>query len=187
MKCCINPEKSGDAIENPEILSPHGRRQHKGGDRVQNPETPPPKSINLTYMVLLSFNTVLLSVQHINIKKIIRVLHLLCHLRSIAAHRDHFVRRLSVRPSVCLCLSGSHTFLVVTHSYVSQVTHAFLGMLPLCFFLDLVKTRKKVLMQKKKSLTFSEPELIVHCHIFGGLKKIMFTRQSDTNISRVVA
>ena len=24
----------------------------------------------------------------------------LCHLRSIAAHRDHFVRRLSVRPSV---------------------------------------------------------------------------------------
>ena len=31
----------------------------------------------------------------------------LCRLRSIAAHRDHFVRRLSVRPSVCLsvCLS----------------------------------------------------------------------------------
>ena len=44
----------------------------------------------------------------------------LCRLRSIAAHRDHFVGRLSV------CLSGSHTFLVVTHSYVSQVTHAFL-------------------------------------------------------------
>ena len=51
----------------------------------------------------------------------------LCPLRSIATHRDHFVRRLSVR------LSGSHTFLVVTHSYVSQVTHALLGMLPLCF------------------------------------------------------
>ena len=33
--------------------------------------------------------------------------------------------------SVRLC--GSHTFLVVTHSYVSHVTHAFLGMLPLCF------------------------------------------------------
>ena len=31
----------------------------------------------------------------------------LCHLLSIAAHRDHFVRRLSVRPYVCLsvCLS----------------------------------------------------------------------------------
>ena len=38
----------------------------------------------------------------------------------------------SVCPSVCLCLSGSHTFLVVTHSYVSQATPAFLGMLPLC-------------------------------------------------------
>ena len=62
----------------------------------------------------------------------------LCCLRSIAAHRDHYVRRLSDRPSarvcvcVSVCLSGSHTFLVVTHSYVSQATHAFLGMLPLC-------------------------------------------------------
>ena len=65
----------------------------------------------------------------------------LCHLQSIAAHRDHFVWRLSVRlsvrpsvrPSICLC--GSHTFLVVTHSYryALQTTHAFLGMLPLCY------------------------------------------------------
>ena len=31
----------------------------------------------------------------------------------------------------CVCLSHSHTFLVFTHSYVSQGTHAFLGMLPL--------------------------------------------------------
>ena len=57
----------------------------------------------------------------------------LCRLRSIAAHRDHFVRRLSV--CACVCLSDSHTFLIVTHSYVSQATHAFLGMLPLCFHL----------------------------------------------------
>ena len=55
----------------------------------------------------------------------------LCRLRSIAAHRDHFVRRLSVCVSVCL--SDSRTFLIVTHSYVSQATHAFLGMLPLCW------------------------------------------------------
>ena len=48
----------------------------------------------------------------------------LCRLRSIATHRDHFVRRLSVRPSVTLFC---HTF----QSYVSQATHAFLGMLPL--------------------------------------------------------
>ena len=41
---------------------------------------------------------------------------LLCHLRSIAVHRDHFVR----------CLSGSHTILVVTHSCVLQATHAFI-------------------------------------------------------------
>ena len=52
-------------------------------------------------------------------------LYLLCRLRSIAAHRDHFVQR----------LSGSHTFLVDTHSYVSQATHAFLGMLPLCYLI----------------------------------------------------
>ena len=45
---------------------------------------------------------------------------LFCRLRSIAAHRDHFVRRLFV------CLSGSHTFLVVKHSYVLQATRAFL-------------------------------------------------------------
>ena len=51
--------------------------------------------------------------------------YFLCRLRSIAAHRDHFVWRLYV------CLSGSHTFLVVMHSYVSQETHAFLGKLPL--------------------------------------------------------
>ena len=58
-------------------------------------------------------------------------------LQSIAAHSDHFVRRLSV--SLSDCLSGSHTFLVVTHSYVSQATHAFLaiGMLLLCFINEL--------------------------------------------------
>ena len=33
--------------------------------------------------------------------------YFLCRLRSIAAHRDHFVRRLSV--CACVCLSGSHT------------------------------------------------------------------------------
>ena len=33
--------------------------------------------------------------------------NILCRLRSIAAHRDHFVRRLSV--CACVCLSGSHT------------------------------------------------------------------------------
>ena len=38
----------------------------------------------------------------------------LCRLRSIAAHRDHFVQLLSVRLRVCL--SDSHTFLVVTYS-----------------------------------------------------------------------
>ena len=55
----------------------------------------------------------------------LKICWFLCRLRCISAHRDHFVGGLSV------CLSGSHTFLVVTHSYVSQATHAFLGMLPL--------------------------------------------------------
>ena len=61
---------------------------------------------------------------------------LLCRQRSIAARRDHFVRRLSV--CVCVCLSDSHTFLIVTHSYVSQATHAFLGMLPLCWNIAII-------------------------------------------------
>ena len=49
----------------------------------------------------------------------------LCRLWSIAAHRDHFVWRLSVRPSVhrSVCLSGSHTFLVVMHSYMFRRRH----------------------------------------------------------------
>ena len=54
---------------------------------------------------------------------------LLCRLGSIAEHRDHFVRRLCV----CVCLSCSPTFLALAHSYILQATHAFLGMLPLCF------------------------------------------------------
>ena len=51
----------------------------------------------------------------------------LCRLLSIAAQRDHFVRRLSVRLSVCL--SVCHTFYVVTLSYKSDpyVTLCFAG------------------------------------------------------------
>ena len=46
-----------------------------------------------------------------------------------------FVRRLSVCLSVCPY--GSQTFCVVTHdSYVSQATHAFLGMLQLYCFIS---------------------------------------------------
>ena len=52
--------------------------------------------------------------------------------QSIAAHRHQFVRDLSVRVSVCL--SGNQTFLVVTHSNVLQVTHAYLRMLPFWYF-----------------------------------------------------
>ena len=56
----------------------------------------------------------------------------LCRLRSIAVHRDNFVWRLSVRSSVRSVVTLSwnrHTML--THSYVSQATHAILGMPPL--------------------------------------------------------
>ena len=56
----------------------------------------------------------------------------LCRLRSIATHRDHFVRC----PSVCLSVRPSVTLLCHTfQSYVSQATHAFLGMLPLFLLL----------------------------------------------------
>ena len=71
----------------------------------------------------------------------------LCRLRSIATNMDHFVRRLSIRMSVRLSVRPSvrpsiypsvtllcHTF----QSYVSQATHAFLGMLPLFLYLEIV-------------------------------------------------
>ena len=74
---------------------------------------------------------------------------LLCCLRSIVAHRDHFVRRLSV--CACVCLSDSHTFLIVTHSYVSQATNAFLGMLPLCCPSSLFKLGRHVDCDEKIS------------------------------------
>ena len=48
-----------------------------------------------------------------------------------STYRDNFVQRLSV--CLCVCLCGSHTVLVVMHSYVLQATCAFLGMLPLCY------------------------------------------------------
>ena len=54
----------------------------------------------------------------------------LCCLRSKAAHREQFVRCLSVR------LSSGRAFFAVTHSYVSQETCSFLGMLPLCLLYE---------------------------------------------------
>ena len=71
---------------------------------------------------------------------IIFSLKFLCRLRSIATHRDHFVRRLSVRLSVRLSYS---------QSYVSQGTHAFLGMLPLFLFYMYVS-----FSENKKKITF---------------------------------
>ena len=54
-------------------------------------------------------------------KMVLVICFFVCRLRSIATHRDHFVR-LSV---TLFC----HTF----QSYVLQATHGFLGMLPLFF------------------------------------------------------
>ena len=71
--------------------------------------------------VILSFRSLQSELAHANECNhvILRADTLLCRLRSVAVHIDHFVRRLtlSVRLSVCLsiCLSGSHSFLVVTH------------------------------------------------------------------------
>ena len=46
----------------------------------------------------------------------------LCRLRSITAHRNHFVRRLSVRPTVCL--SGSHTLVVILKRRIRRLKHS---------------------------------------------------------------
>ena len=57
----------------------------------------------------------------------------LCRLRSIATHRDHFVRRLSVRLSVCpsvtlpkLCFAGD-TCIPRDAATIFIVTYAFFG------------------------------------------------------------
>ena len=62
--------------------------------------------VNLEYRKYRVFRTFLL----LALRCWAEILHMtlfLCRLRSIAAHRDHFVRRLSV--CACVCLSDSHT------------------------------------------------------------------------------
>ena len=83
---------------------------------------------------------------------------LLCRLWSIVAHRDHFVQHLSV------CLSGSHTFLVVTHSYVLQATHAFFGMLPLCLYSVLSKWHGTIQCKENKFIIFEHLEKDNYTH-----------------------
>ena len=94
----------------------------------------------------------------------------LCRLRSIAAHRDHFVRRLSVR------LSVSHTFLVVTHSYVSQATYAFFGMLPLClkYFSEYNAAFKVEISRKSKAFLRVIERKTCKCEIFYKRWVLMF-------------
>ena len=98
------------------------------------------KLVFLTFSVVEIFTWKLIFVfklrntYHYQARLLSHLTYFLCRLPSIAVHRDHFVGIcLSVNPSVCLSvfLYSSHTFLVVMHSYVSQATHAFLGMLPL--------------------------------------------------------
>ena len=42
----------------------------------------------------------------------------------MATHRGITMSGVYLSVCQCVCLSGSHTFLVVTHSYVLHVTHA---------------------------------------------------------------
>ena len=63
------------------------------------------------YIICHSAHSVCASLK-VNCSWLSKLVAFLCRLRSIAAHRDHFVRRLSV--CACVCLSGSHTFLIVT-------------------------------------------------------------------------
>ena len=90
----------------------------------------------------------------------------LCRLRNIATHRDHFVRRPSVCPSVTL-------FCQIFQSYVSQATHAFLGMLPLFLFCyerdfmsDLHKSKRRglidMLMKPLDILTIYSPSITLN-------------------------
>ena len=57
-------------------------------------------------------------------------LQFLCRLRSIATHRDHFVRRPSARPSVCLSLCPSVTLFKAMfsrrHMHSSECCHYFI-------------------------------------------------------------
>ena len=76
--------------------APFSRLLRHAGDKIKEKDFK-----LLLFICLLKFH-----------RAICLVFRFLCRLRSIAAHRDNFVRRLSVRSSVSVC----HTFLVVTHS-----------------------------------------------------------------------
>ena len=92
----------------------------------------------------------------------------LCRLWSIATHRDHFVRRLSVRLSVCL----SHS-----HSYVSQATHAFLGMLPL-FLVHLSRRLKcTIVITRCLSSVVCRPSVVNFSHF----RLLLWNRWTEFN------
>ena len=88
--------------------------------------------------------------------KTLMVEHSLCRLQSIATHRDHFVRRPSVRPSVRLSVRLSPVTCHTLQSYVSQATHAFLGMLPLIFLKDVTLIARHLGLD---NLSSSRPKL----------------------------
>ena len=56
----------------------------------------------LVILAKMQFFCLLVSMYKMHVKDIYNIL--LCHLRSIAADSDHFVQRLSVRPSICPCV-----------------------------------------------------------------------------------
>ena len=68
-----------------------------------------PLSLIISFCVWRFYYPLISSVGVPNVKYIRYLTKFLCCLRSIATHRDHFVRRLSVRLSVCLSVCPSVT------------------------------------------------------------------------------
>ena len=74
---------------------------------------------------------------------------------------------------LCVCLSSSHTFLVVMHSYVTQGTHAFLGMLPLCWYFN---WRYSIIWENR---TASGPPLKFGFHSSSVFTVVRFSQNHD--------
>ena len=60
-----------------------------------------------------------------------------CHYFCVACKASRHIGITLSDFCLSVCVSVSHTFLVVMQSYVSQATHAFLGMLPLFLYMKI--------------------------------------------------
>ena len=67
----------------------------------------------------------------------------------------------SVCPSVCVSVryTCTHFLMAVTHSYVSQATHAFLGMLSLCLLISMIRLHFQIVLLCATKFSISDKDV----------------------------